>query len=267
MSERMSNAPVYYALAQACFNPVAAMATYINQIQDRLRREGYPLFEKQEWMQLTMQGGAQAQPQPQRIERWLMIRSDRSAGFVIDTSAITYHTTNYQTHKEFITELLRGLGAVHEIVSLDHVSRLGLRYLDAILPQHGETVKQYLTGGVHGINSDAVCTQTMTESLFTTKTGPLVDEGNLVVRTYCRESTRLGLFPPDIRPEGLVVAPKFTIEYKDAREHAVIDTDHFVFGQMPLDMAELEKQLLSLRDAIKSVFEAVTTSHARYVWK
>ena len=44
----MSNAPVYYALAQARFNPVAAMSKYVDQIQDRLRREGYPLFESQQ---------------------------------------------------------------------------------------------------------------------------------------------------------------------------------------------------------------------------
>ena len=36
MSEKMSNAPVHYALAQAQFNPVAAMAKYVNEVQDRL---------------------------------------------------------------------------------------------------------------------------------------------------------------------------------------------------------------------------------------
>ena len=41
MSEKMSNAPVYYALAQAQFNPVAAMAKYVYEVQDLLRRDGY----------------------------------------------------------------------------------------------------------------------------------------------------------------------------------------------------------------------------------
>ena len=57
MSERMSNAPVYYALAQARFNPIAAMSKYIEQIQDRLRQEGYPLFERQQVMRLRVPGG------------------------------------------------------------------------------------------------------------------------------------------------------------------------------------------------------------------
>jgi uncharacterized protein (TIGR04255 family) len=39
MSKKMSNAPVYYALAQVQFNPVAAMAKYVDDIQDILRRK------------------------------------------------------------------------------------------------------------------------------------------------------------------------------------------------------------------------------------
>src|SRR5262245_49029180 len=124
MSEKMSNAPVYYALAQAHFNPVAAMTKYVDQIQDRLRREGYPLFEPQQFTQLQML----PEPQIQQTVSWLMTKSDRTAGFILGSSAITYHTTHYQTHKEFIQELLQGLTAVHDVVSLDHISRLGLRY-------------------------------------------------------------------------------------------------------------------------------------------
>jgi len=48
MSVRISNAPLYYALVQAHFNAVAAMSKYVDQIQGRLRREGYPLFEPQQ---------------------------------------------------------------------------------------------------------------------------------------------------------------------------------------------------------------------------
>ena len=261
----MSNAPVYYALAQAHFNPVAAMAKYVNQIQDRLRREGYPLFEPQQFMQLIVPGPGQAQPQAPQIQQavsWLMTRSDRTAGFILAPSTITYHTTHYQTHKEFIPELLRGLIAVHEAVSLDHVSRLGLRYLDAVLPRTGEITEQYLVGGLHGIDFNAARRHAMTESVFATDTHPLVPEGTLVVRVY-RVVAPLG-FPPDMLPTGLAIAPQF--EIKEPRDHAIIDTDHYVEGRMPVEMDKLNDQLLSLHDTIKSVFGATTTDHARSAW-
>lgn len=265
MSERMSNAPVYYALAQAQFNPVAAMSKYVDQIQDRLRREGYPLFEPQQVTHLVVPGPGQAQqaaPQIAHMVSWLITRSDRTAGFILAPSAITYHTTQYDTHKGFIPELLRGLAAVHEVAALDHVSRLGLRYLDAVLPRAGESVEQYLVGGLHGIEFNATQRYSLTESVFATDTSPLVQTGTLVTRVH-RMNEPLG-FPPDMQPNGLMVNPKFDV--KEPRAHAVIDTDHFVEGRMPIDLDNLDKQALSLHATIKSVFRATTTDHARDAW-
>jgi uncharacterized protein (TIGR04255 family) len=261
----MSNAPVYYALAQAQFNPVAAMAKYVDQIQDRLRREGYPLFQPQQVTHLVVPGPGQAQPAEPQIAHmvsWLITKSDRTAGFILAPSAITYHTTHYDTHKEFIQELLRGLTAVHEAVALDHISRLGLRYLNAVLPGVDETVEQYLVGGLHGVEFNATRRYTMTESVFGTETSPLCPDGTLVSRVH-RMNAPLG-FPPDMQPNGLVVNPKFARQ--EPLEHAVIDTDHYVEGHMSLDINRLEDQLLSLHGTISDVFRAMTTDHARTVW-
>jgi uncharacterized protein (TIGR04255 family) len=241
------------------------MSKYVDQIQDRLRREGYPLFEPQQITHLVVPGPGQtqqAEPQIKHTFSWLITRSDRTAGFILAPSAITYHTTHYETHKAFIPELLRGLAAVHEAVTLDHVSRLGLRYLDAVLPRAGESVEQYLVGGLHGIEFDAQPLYRLAESVFKTEIGPLVPMGTLVARVH-RMTAPLG-FPPDMQPSGLVINPKFDV--KESQAHAVIDTDHFVEGRMPIDMDKLGEQLLSLHATIKSVFRATTTDHARGVW-
>lgn len=261
----MSNAPVYYALAQAHFNPVAAMSRYIDQIQDRLRRDGYPLFDLHQVAHLVVPSPGrahQAEPQITHTVSWLMTRSDRTAGFILEPSAITYHTTHYGTRETFIPELLRGLATVHEVTTLDHVSRLGLRYLDAVLPRADESVEQYLVGGLHGIEFHATPRYRLTESVFGTDTGPLVPTGTLVARVH-RVTAPVG-FPPDLQPHGLMIDPRF--EPKAPRAHAVIDTDHFVEGRMPIDMHQLGEQLQSLHAAIKSAFEATTTDHARHTW-
>lgn len=261
----MSNAPVYYAIAQAHFNPIAAMSRYVDEIQDRLRREGYPLFEPQQVTHLVVPGpgGAQpAEPQITRTVSWLITRSDRTAGFILAPSAISYHTTHYETHNEFIPALLRGLAAVHEVASLDHISRLGLRYLDAVLPRANESVEQYLVPGLHGIDFNSTRRYTLTESVFGTETGPLLPIGTLVTRVH-RMISPLG-FPPDMQPNGLTVSSRFDV--KEPRTHAVIDTDHFVEGNMPIDMLQIEEQMLSLHATIKSVFAATTTNDARAAW-
>ncbi|MDR1424605.1 MAG: TIGR04255 family protein [Azoarcus sp.] len=264
MSKWMSNAPVYYALAQARFNPVNMMSKYVDEIQDRLRGE-YPQFGKQQLTQLVIPGHGQAQgasPQVEQTTSWLLTRSDGTAGFILAPWGITFHTIHYQTHEQFIPELLAGLKTVHDVVKLDHVSRLGLRYLDAVLPRNGETVEEYLVGGLHGIKFDATRRYTMTESMFTTEVKPLLSTGTLVTRVY-RMNAPLG-YPVDIAPNGLAVNPAFVV--KEPLEHVVIDTDHFVEGQMPLDMNRLDEQLLSLHGIIKSVFVATTTDYARKAW-
>ena len=41
MSKKSTNPPVFYTIVQAQFNPIAAMVNYINEIQDKLRFDGY----------------------------------------------------------------------------------------------------------------------------------------------------------------------------------------------------------------------------------
>lgn len=261
----MAQAPVYYVLAQVQFNPVAAMAKYVDEIQDSLRRQGYPLFEPRQaaHLQITvMPGQVPAPPQIMQTVSWLISNADRTAGFVLTPSSLAFHTTHYETHREFIPELLRGLQAVHEVVGLDHVARLGLRYLDAVLPRQNETVDRYLADGLHGVRFSAEQQYALNESVFKTQSGPLVEHGLLIARV----SRHNGIleYPPDIDPQGLVQMSRFAL--KEARPHAVIDTDHFVQGRMPLDLDKLKQQLLNLHATIRQVFEAAINPGARAAW-
>lgn len=264
MAAKLANAPVFYALAQARFNSIAAMPKYVVEIRDRLRREGYPLQQEQQLTQLLLPA---AEPKVESRTRWIMTRGDRRAGYVLDDSGITFHTTWYETSEQFLPELLRGLDAVHAMVGLDHASRLGLRYLDAVLPRYNETVEQYLVKGVHGLDRVGIRRYALSESQFETDTAPLVSKGTLVARVLCLHGT-LGfpadIVPPDLLPAGLAIDPRF--EFPNPRPWAMIDTDHFVEGQLPIDMEGLGAQLKSLHTAVRAAFEAVTTRHAQQAW-
>lgn len=263
---KMTKAPVYYALAQAQFNPVAAMAKYVDEIQDILRREGYTLFEPQEITQLQFVGAAgQAPTNPElmKVTNWLISKADRTAGFILGSSSLVYHTTHYETRNEFLPELVYGLQAVHKAVLLEHVARLGLRYLDAVIPNEDEQVSQYLADGLQGVTFGAKQRYAMSESVFETETGPLVKSGTLVARVY-RATSPLG-YPPDLMPHGLQPMPHF--QSNAPISHAVIDTDHFVEGRMPIDVEQIKAQLASLHTGIKHSFEATITPHAEEAWR
>ncbi len=266
MVEKMSNAPVYYALVQAQFNPVA-MYKYVDEIQDILRRKGYPLFDRQEMTELIVpspNGGQQTtDAEIRKSSSWLIAKRDRTCGFILAPSSITFHTTHYDTHSQFIPAILEGLAAVHKIVGLDHLSRLGMRYLDAVMPKKSEEVEQYLVKGLHGIDSSDKPRQVLVETIFNTSTGPLCENGTLVQRIF-KTKGRLG-FPADLSPHGLAINGRFDLERDDM--HAIIDTDHYVDSIMSLDNESLlSEQLKSLHSGIKDTFNLATTSHARAVW-
>ncbi len=261
----MANAPVYYVLAQAKFAPVAAMGDkFINEIQDQLRREGYPLFEQQNIAQLQLiSSPGEVEPKVAHSVSWLITKEDRTAGFILTTSSLAFHTTHYETNEKFIPELLHGLEIVHNVVKLGHISRLGLRYLDAVLPLANETIADYLVNGLHGIDFKAKKNYTLIESVFQTESGPLLSNGKLIARVLQLTSALLG-YPSDLLQHGLVPMKRFKIE--EPCEHAIIDIDHFVEGHMPLDFVKIKKQLLSLHTVIKEAFKATTTGHAEHAW-
>jgi uncharacterized protein (TIGR04255 family) len=262
----MTNAPVYYALVQAQFNPIPAMEKYVGDVQDLLRRAGgYTLFESQETPQLEFVfSAADTPPAPKvtTLKTWRITTSDGTAGFVLSPAFIAFHTTHYETRHEFLAAALHGLDSVHKVVGLDHVSRLGLRYLDAVQPREGESVDQYLADGLRGVQFGAAEQSASSEQVFETQTGPLADRGTLVARVH-RVVAPLG-FPPDVAPHGLVIMDRFNSA--QSKRHAVIDTDHFVQGKFPLDRDLLEKQLGALHAEIRRAFEAIASPYALGVW-
>jgi uncharacterized protein (TIGR04255 family) len=264
MTDKMANAPVYYALAQVQFNPVA-MSKYADEIQDILRRQGYTLYDSQTVSQLQIavaQGHAPTEPSITSTKTWTISKTDGRAGFILGSAALTYHTTHYETHDKFLSELLLGLEAVHKVVGLDHLSRLGLRYLNAVLPKEAETVEQYLASGVHGAPFKARRRYSLSESVFDTDSAPLVKTGTFIARTL-RARHQLG-FPPDLMTPNLELPEK--LKDQSMVDHAIIDLDHFVEGRMPVEGTKVLEQLVSLHTTLKEVFRAIVTDHARAVW-
>lgn len=261
----MKNAPVYYALSQAKFNPVANIgsAKYINEIQDQLRLKGYTLFELRNFAKFQLSNTSESSHQISQATQWVISKENRTSGFILTDSSLTYHTTHYETRHEFIDEFMSGLEIVHGVVKLAHLNRLGLRYLNAVLPLSDELVSQYLVSGLHGIDFKADREYTFNEALFKTKSSPLLSDGKLVLRVLQLASSLLG-YPPDLLPQGLIQSKRF--EIKEPCSHALIDTDHFVEGHMPVDFNKIKDQLFSLQAVNKEAFESTVTDYARRVW-
>ncbi|WP_284317478.1 TIGR04255 family protein, partial [Klebsiella pneumoniae] len=137
-----------------------------------------------------------------------------------------------------------------------------LRYLDAVFPERSETIEQYLVKELHGVDFGWTPLQSIQESVYQTSVEPLISNGFMVSRIH-KMNGQLG-FPPDMIPNVLLPLPRFS--NTEHRMHSIIDTDHYVEGNMSTDLQLIEKQILSLHSKVKEAFEGMVSDFARAKW-
>ncbi|MEW5250740.1 TIGR04255 family protein [Microbulbifer discodermiae] len=259
--------PVFYALVQARFNTVSLMDKYIQEIQDLLRREGFPHFDTRIFKQIqllrTHEGLGADDNNPKLIsaQQWYLTNAERNSGFIINRDSVSFQTTCYQTREEFLHRLLEGLKVIDKVVHLEFVTRLGMRYLDAIQPINDQPTEEYISPGIHGVDLPWALQRSSFESRYTTEGGPLFNNGTLVARINYLSGALA--FPPDLQLHNIHVNPRFSKKFD---RYAVLDTDHSSGGQAPLDYDKLDKEFRHLHSHIREVFNSVTTEHARKIW-
>jgi uncharacterized protein (TIGR04255 family) len=263
MGKKLTNAPVYYTVAQVQFNPVLDLEGYVPAVQSKLREAHFPDYKKQIVQQLVLPfantgQGQVATPTVTPQSRYLFGDIDGRSLFLLDTNALSFQTTSYDTFQTFSRALLKGLGVLQDALRLDFVERIGLRYLDAVQPsKEGETLRQFLVPEVLGLalRGEGQLQQSISETVVSTATGQLVSRV-LIRHGHVVLPIELGGFAPNIDP-------RFT-----QREslHAIVDTDASIGRREAFDLAKVESQLTALHDDIDKSFNATVTDYARASW-
>lgn len=266
---KMKNAPVYYVLVQARHNPVLQLDPYLPEIQDRMRKAGYPDHQTSVTLAVELNFSAgDGQPDanrlmPKPVARHLFLNANRSKGFIFEQGALSFQTMEYDTFDPFLEEFMAGFGIVHDVIKLDYTERIGIRYLDVVAPAGGpDDLPRYLTPGVLGLAGKLPKGVFIGLSMSETHI-PLTDvNANLVSRTIVR-SGPLG-FPIDLEPQGLTVPERFQ---KIQGLHAIIDTDASQAKRHSIDLADLRSKLDILHTKIRMAFDATVTEEALADWR
>jgi uncharacterized protein (TIGR04255 family) len=264
MSRQMKNAPVYFTIAQVRFNPILSLPTFIPGIQEDFRKHQFADFRKVVAMTFAFAPVVNKEtenqtPPVQPLERYVFSDTANTQNFLLEHGALSFQSTRYEVFETFVAELMNGLGMLdHMVGGLSFVERVGLRYLDAVIPREGETLGQYLIPealGLYGrLKGRTIHTfsETMAEGA----------EGSLISRAIIQEGP-VGL-PPDLLLNELKIAQSFA---NFNGEHAILDTDAFIAERMPFDLGEVKKRLGILHDRINEAFRALVTPHALDAWK
>ena len=260
---KMSNAPVYLTLAQVKFNQLLALDSYVPAIQEKFRKLGYPDVQKSvlQTFNLNVAGLAEETRAVPVVPtaQYVFSNIDKTAGFILQQNALTFHVTDYDVFGTFSETLLQGLEFVNDSVGgLSFFDRIGIRYLDAIYPKEGETLSQYLIASVLGLVGKIE--GEVGYSFFETMTQ--VKSVKLVARTIFQPG-KVG-FPADLQPMIFVLPERFqTLD----GWHATLDTDGFTEVRAAFDLKAIKARLLEIHDEIDKVFKTVVTPHAIEIWK
>lgn len=263
MARKLTHAPVYFAIMQARFNPILALDSYAPQIQERLRKHGFPDLQKGVLATLNLslatptEGSAPQAPVAQTA-RYIFCNMDRTAGLILDQNALSFQTTEYDVFEKFSGEFRQGLQAVHDAVDLSYTDRIGFRYLDAVFPKAKKSLGDYLNTSVLGLAEQFQ--QTVVHSF--SETSLRSADINVVARVIIQDG-QVG-FPPDLLPNILRVAERFQVL---RGHHAILDTDGSFEGRESFSLDRICDHLRSIHDEIAKAFRATVTSNALKAWE
>ncbi len=259
MGTPLKNPPVYLTLAQVRFNPILKLGDFLPSIQESFRQAGYPDFDRQNIIsiQITSQDGQPPSPIPVQQERFQLGNAGKTHTFILDAQSLTLQSTNYGHFEAFSTCFLDGLNIINDAVKLAFTERVGLRYLDRVMPQAGETIEQYLIDQVQGMNS-----RLGGRSLYAF-TEAMNEIGN--IKLLSRVAVQEGplAFPPDIQPGDMQISDRFTSHIGNS---AILDNDGFVEGREVFSIKAVADHLDAIHKVIGDAFRATATPHAFTTW-
>ncbi len=259
MGKALKNPPVYFTLMQVKFNPRLALEEHIGSIQEKFRIADFPDYQEQKNVTIQITIGLDGQQTPTQADQksFLFGDIDRTHVFVLDQRGLTLQSTNYGTFKAFSGKFLSGLKLVHEVLSLSYAERIGLRYLDRIIPKDGDDIGLYLENSAYALTSKIAG-----KSLYTyTEARNEIDSITLLSRAMVQEGPLS--FPPDLQPGQLRINPVLA---SHNGIHALLDNDGSFPNREAFDLARIEAHLDEIHGVVKKAFEAMTTDHARAVW-
>ena len=265
MGLKWKNAPVYFVIAQIRFSPILNIESRIPDIQEMFRRNGFPDFRQAQQFMFNLNGQQNSVPEaatPFPEQKRLFIFSDqaRTQALLLDASSLTFQTTAYETFDDLCEIFLRRFEEVTGIVSPSYTERVGIRYLDAVMPKEGENLDQYLIPEVQGLRcySNEKLIQTFSESR-------IQHEDGIVLSRVVRQHGKIA-YPLDLLPNAmqLILNSRFA---GFEGHYAIIDTDGYNEERKNLDILELGRKLAALHKHVDHAFHETITEHATQQWK
>ena len=255
------NAPLALVLAQIRFDP--EVATEYPGLAKHIKAATGDQFQAMKSVkQLSFvlgDAGQNGVPAQASTEVGLDLRrDDERSSLRIQEGAVTYTTSLYKDSRHFLAEWRSVLDILCREGGVKAL-RIGLRYIDFIIPSTGKLPEDYFDPG------------------FARSPKILGDQAPVAFLRYDYTTTNnemmrvqygRGFAPPDLPPDlvGSVQPPPSLLEKYTGGASAVLDIDHWCVLSARLQANELAAEFKRLRDHISEAFRRIISDAAKDEW-
>lgn len=254
-SLKLHRSPLIYVIGQVRISAVISVGKYVPEIQEELRRKGFPRFKRSELREFRLDFGSE--PKVTTVERFEFQDKEATSGILLSPDFVALHASRYDVYERFADTLAGALDVIHRVMEISLAERVGLRYVDLVRVGQGESLGHYLKPGLLGLDTTAMG---VGKALSRFELVGLSEIGKLVVRAYNLEPG--ALLPPDLTPATL----KQQVEISPDETPYLLDFDHYSDGPQDFSVGAVMETMRRLHDNLDRAFRAAVTDEALAKW-
>ena len=254
---KLERSPLVFVLSQVRFPAVLKMEDHVPDIQEALRKQDFPRYNKEDIQQVTF-GGTELKAE--RDKRWVFASRSRHEAVILSSNFVVYETSDYDIFETFTERFSPVLELIGDITATEFVEQIGLRYVDLIRPTENKAAGEFLRQKVRGLSQEDLGAKS-TRSQFSTQAR--TEQGDLFVRSF--ENTGPNMVPPDLVSTHL----RFKTDPDDLKDelYRILDIDHITKGEFDFSREQLIEKLWDLHEFSSKAFRAAVTEEAIEFWK
>jgi uncharacterized protein (TIGR04255 family) len=254
---KLPQSPLIYVVAQVNISAVVAIERYVPEIQEKLRKSGFPGYANMQVPELVFEAPG-ARPVISPLSRFEFLDKEERTAIVLTPKSIAVHTNHYSTFDEFHAIITMALETVHAAASLQLHERIGLRYVDLIELEPDEELKDYLDQRLLGYGAASLGVSGASFNFHFEGNTPY---GRLVARHYPPQINNM--LPPDLAGVSL------NYNYRPAPSPgraSLLDFDHAADYKGDFVIEEILETLENLHDSLDIIFRESVTAGAQKKW-
>lgn len=259
---RWARAPIVFVLAQVRF--LATPATAPENLRDAIVRRvssQFPTVSQSRGP--TVELSIDAEPGVQRTRAAVaydLVNENVDTMVRVQHDTLTYVVTEYEDSSHFREHWLEVAAALQDI-GVATVSRVGLRYVDFLLPREGRMPEDYVKAPWNLSGMPQLPGAAGAPDLHVS----MLDVGYPAGRMRLQFIRGYGMpaLPMDL--QGMLT-PRLEPPHSKPTVCGVIDTDRWIDGQHPADLATLNQLFTQMHTEVSAAFQAMISPLAEREW-